>query len=559
MRIGTLQSRLGLLLLVAEMPHASLAAAQDSASTQAIEQPTAPVVLDGLTLFQLRGISAFPAERRAEEIAARIGALAADRTVPAESLVVRESDFGTSIVAGGRRVLTLVDADAALEGVSRQVLAQAYRDRLVEAVRQYRRDREPEVLWGAAVRTLAATAALACALWLLVRFLRRFRSLLERRYRSRLHDVQIRSVQVVRAEQVWLGVRRTVGAAAALTALVALYIYLGYVLLLFPWTRGLGQSLSTILLQPLATIGTGILRYVPNVVFLVILALLTRYVLGLARLIFSHIADGTLVVSWLERDWAQPVDRIIRILVIAFALVVAYPYIPGSGSEAFKGISLVLGLLISIGSPSVLGNIVAGQSLAFRRAFKVGDRIKIGEHVGEVAQIRLLTTSLRSPKNEQIVIPNGLILSHEVVNYSALASTPGLILHTTVGIGYETPWRQVHAMLLEAAARTPGLLTQPEPFVLQPSLGDFAVVYEINAYADNPRAIPRMYSALHANILDVFNEFGVQIMTPAYEGDPATPKLVPRAEWFAAPAQAPDGARPSSPAPALTAPPSRPA
>jgi small-conductance mechanosensitive channel len=184
----------------------------------------------------------------------------------------------------------------------------------------------------------------------------------------------------------------------------------------------------------------------------------------------------------------------------------------------------------------VIGNLMAGQSLAFRRAFRVGDRIKVGEHVGEVTQIRLLTTSLRSPKNEQIVIPNGLILNGDIVNYSTLATDPGVILHTTVGIGYETPWRQVEAMLLEAAARTPGTLQQPEPFVLQKSLGDFAVVYEINVFSDNPRAMPRLYSALHRNILDVFNEYGVQIMTPAYEGDPEQPKVVPREQWFAAPA-----------------------
>lgn len=226
----------------------------------------------------------------------------------------------------------------------------------------------------------------------------------------------------------------------------------------------------------------------------------------------------------------------IRLLVVAFALVVAYPYIPGSGSEAFKGITILLGVLFSLGSPSVLGNLVAGQSLAFRRAFRVGDRIRVGEHIGDVAQIRLLTTYLRSPKNEELVIPNALILNSEVVNYSALMKDPGLILHTTVRIGYGTPWRQVEAMLLEAAARTRGILRQPDPFVLQKSLGEFGVEYEINVYADTARAMPRLYSALHSNILDVFNEYGVQIMVPAYEGDPEEPKVVPRANWFAAPA-----------------------
>jgi small-conductance mechanosensitive channel len=182
---------------------------------------------------------------------------------------------------------------------------------------------------------------------------------------------------------------------------------------------------------------------------------------------------------------------------------------------------------------------VAGQSLAFRRAFKVGDRVKIGEHIGEVTEIKLLTTFLRSPKNEQIAIPNSSILNSDVVNYTTLASQSGLILHTIVGIGYETPWRQVEAMLLEAAARTPGLLRDPPPFVLQKALGTFAVDYEINAYCDNTRGLLLLYTALHRNILDVFNEYGVQIMTPAYEGDTEQPKVVARENWYMAPAGSP--------------------
>jgi small-conductance mechanosensitive channel len=291
------------------------------------------------------------------------------------------------------------------------------------------------------------------------------------------------------------------------------------------------------LLQPLATLGRGALGYVPNLVFLVILAFLTRYVLKVVGLFFRRLGDGTLHLPGFDPDLAQATDRIVRLVVIAFALVIAYPYIPGSQSEAFKGISILLGVIFSLGSSSVIGNMVAGQSLAFRRAFKVGDRIKVGEHFGDVAQIRLLTTYLRTPKNEQIVIPNSIILNSEIVNYSTLARDGGLILHTIVGIGYETPWRQVEAMLLEAAARTPGLLRQPEPFVLQKALGTFAVDYEINAYCDDPHAMVALYSALHSNILDIFNEYGVQIMTPAYEGDPERPKVVPRGEWFAAPAK----------------------
>jgi small-conductance mechanosensitive channel len=186
--------------------------------------------------------------------------------------------------------------------------------------------------------------------------------------------------------------------------------------------------------------------------------------------------------------------------------------------------------------------------MTYRRAFRIGDRVKLGQYVGDVAQMRLMVTHLRTLKNEEVVVPNSSILSSEVVNYSTLAQQRGLILHTTVGIGYETPWRQVEAMLVEAAGRTPGLLREPPPFVLQTALGDFCVTYEINVYCDTPHVMALLYTELHRNILDVFNEYGVQIMTPSYEADPAEPKLVPKEQWYAAPA------RPSEPAqPALRA------
>ena len=229
-----------------------------------------------------------------------------------------------------------------------------------------------------------------------------------------------------------------------------------------------------------------------------------------------------------------------RIFVIAFALVVAYPYIPGSQSDAFKGISLFLGVVVSLGSSSVIGNIIAGYTMVYRRAFREGDRVKIDNHVGDVTERRLLVTHLRTTKNEDVVIPNSLILNNSIVNYSTLARENKLILHTTVGIGYETPWRQVEAMLLQAAANTEGLLKEPQPFVLQKVLGSFDVSYELNVYCGDAQAMNRLYTLLNRNILDQFNEYGVQIMTPAYESDPNDLKVVPRDQWYAAPAVAPE-------------------
>jgi small-conductance mechanosensitive channel len=190
-----------------------------------------------------------------------------------------------------------------------------------------------------------------------------------------------------------------------------------------------------------------------------------------------------------------------------------------------------MGVIVSLGSSSAISNIVAGYTMIYRRAFREGDVVRIGDVAGLVTQIRVQVTHLRTPKNEEVVVPNSTIMGSEVVNYSSLAKSPGLILHTTVGIGYETPWRQVEAILLDAAERTPGLLKDPKPFVLATALGEFAITYQINAYCGEPTRMARLYSDLHRNILDVFNEHGVQIMTPAYEGDPPEPKVVPRDRW----------------------------
>jgi len=503
-----------------------------------VEFPTAPVIVDGAPLFRVRGISSYPAERRAADIADRIISVAKNRAIPVDSITIQEAPEATFVYAPGVRLFGVTDADARLEGLTRQVAAAASRLRVVEAVTAYRRDRDARVLWLGIIRAVAATAVLVLVVSAVRRGVRRLQAIVDRRFHARIRDVKIQAVEVFRGEQLWYAIERVVAFTGTLSMVVAVYLYLDYVLQLFPWSRGLGRNLSAMVLGPLATIGTGIVQFIPSFVFLVILALITRFLLRITGMYFRGVAKGTITLHGLEPEWAPALERIARFGVIAFALIIAYPHIPGSGSEAFKGIGLVIGLMFSLGSPALVSNLVAGMSLAFRRAFRVGDRVKIGEHVGEVTQVRLLTTYLRSPKNEEISIPNSGILNGEVVNYSALARDKGLILHTTVGIGYETPWRQVEAMLIESARRTSGLLSEPAPFVLQRALGDFAVTYEINAYCKDTQGVLARYSELHRNILDVFNEYGIQIMTPAYEGDPEQPKIVPREQWYTAPALA---------------------
>jgi small-conductance mechanosensitive channel len=507
------------------------------------EAETAPVTLDGRALFRVVGFSALPAPERAARIEGRIAAVARDPTFDPASLALAETEGGTALQAGDSRLMIVTEADAAAEGVPRPLIATAYREAVREAIGRYRSARTPRALLQAALWALAALAALALFLFALSRIRRRLDALLERRVRAHIPSVGIKSFKVIEAERIWSTLRWGQRGLRTLVALVATVVAAEFVLGLFPWTRPLARRILPYLVDPVLAMGRGILDALPGLVFLAVLALVTRWLLKLTRLFFAAIDAGRVTPAGFDREWAWPTYRIVRFVVIAFALVVAYPYIPGSGSGAFKGISIFAGVVFSLGSSSAVANIVAGYALTYRRAFRRGDRVKIGETVGDVEEIGVSVTRVRTPKNEEVVIPNSSILNGEVLNYSALARQKGLILHTTVGIGYETPWRQVEAMLLLAAERAPGLLRDPRPFVLHKSLGDFCVVYEINAYCDAPREMASLYTALHRSILDVFNEYGVQIMTPAYEGDPEQPKVVPREGWYAEPARPPDAGR----------------
>jgi len=500
----------------------------------------APVVVDGVELFKVRGVQAYPAAKRAALIEQRIEAFAENPALSPQALTITETAEGSQIAAGNQILLTVFDADARLEQVRRTLLARIYVTRISEAIETYRRDRTSEYLLRSTGHALLATLALVVFLWLGKRAVRRIDRELDGRVKEQLTGLEARSMRIVSANHLWNALRNVRQFVWAMATLIAVVLYLDYVLHLFPWTRLFAARLWTLLLDPLRSMGENVLATIPDLIFLVILVVVTRYILKTIRLFFTALAEGTTPLVHFERDWAWPTYRLVRFFVIAFALVVAYPYIPGSQTDAFKGISLFLGVIVSLGSSSVIGNIIAGYTMIYRRAFRVGDRVKIEDHLGDITESRLLVTHLRTPKNEEIVIPNSVILSNSIVNYSTLAREGRLILHTTVGIGYETPWRQVEAMLLLAADRTEGLLKEPKPFVLQKQLGSFDVSYEINVYCDDAQAMNRLYTQLHRNILDQFNEYGVQIMTPAYEGDPEDVKVVPRDQWYAAPAAAPD-------------------
>jgi small-conductance mechanosensitive channel len=505
----------------------------DAFDPDAVE--TSPVILDGRTLLNVRGIRAYPAPRRARNIERRIRAAAADRSFVPDSIRLNEGPHGTDIGYRRYRLMRVTDADAEMEAIDRHVLAELAAVKIREAIVAWRAARTRHALTTAAGQAAIATVV-ALLPFLLLRWLLRFITALEMRHASRVKGVHIRSVEVLTPARIWAVLRGLLRFVVAVLLVAVVFLWAQYVMGLFPWTWGLAAGLRGWVVAPLEFAVRGFVAMIPNLIFIGAMVLIVRYALRLMQQFFLTVGRGEVTLPNFYPEWAAPTFNILRLVVVAFTLVVAYPYIPGAGSEAFKGLSIFVAAMFSLSSTSVLSNIIAGYALIYRRVFREGDLVKVGEVIGFVTRTRLQVTHLRTPKNEEVIVPNSTILTSNVINYHKLAADSGLILHTSGGIGYETPWRQVEAMLIEAAARTPGLLTEPRPFVLQTQLGDFAVSYQINAYCQTPGEMMRIYSALHGNILDVFNEHRVQIMTPAYEGDPAEPKVVPRERWHLAPA-----------------------
>lgn len=501
---------------------------------------TAPLVIDGEKLFSLRGASAYPAARRVAEIQSRIVYVARDKSFDINDLKIVEEETYSSINAGDVRVMAVLDEDAEMEGLRRALVAQVYRDAIANAITRYRQGRSTSYLLEKSLYAAGATLVLILLLWAARHLFRWLDGWAERHIRKGVDVLADKSHQLVRAGAVWTFIAGLLRLLCNAVYLILAYVYLNTVLGLFPWTRPVSLVLFRLILDPLKSLWQGFVAALPDLAFLVVLWFVVRYLLQIMRAFFTGVGQGRIRLQNFDADWAEPTFKILRVVMIAFALVIAYPYIPGSSSDAFKGVSVFVGVLLSLGSSSLIANVIAGLSMTYRGAFKVGEIIKVGEVVGKVEDVKLMITRVRTPKNELIVLPNSNILGTEVVNYSQLARQEGVVLHSTVGIGYDTPWRQVEAILLDAAARTDGLKSNPPPFVLQTSLGDFAVNYQINAYCSDAGRMPALYSALHANIQDVFNEHGVQIMSPAYEADPAAPKIVPPDQWYAAPARKPE-------------------
>jgi small-conductance mechanosensitive channel len=252
------------------------------------------------------------------------------------------------------------------------------------------------------------------------------------------------------------------------------------------------------------------------------------------------VEDGRISLPYVYPETAQPTRRLVSILLWLLALALSYPYLPGSESDAFKGVSVFVGLVVSLGSSGIVNQIMSGLTITYSRALRLGDFVKIGDVEGTVTHVGALSTKVKTPHAEDVTIPNAVVVSHVTTNYSRFAETEGVYVPTSITIGYDTPWRQVQALLLLGAARTAGVRKQPKPVVRQTALQDFYVQYTLLVCLEQPHLRAATLDALHGNILDAFNEFGVQITSPNYEADPEGRKIVPQDQWYSAPAAPPE-------------------
>ncbi|MEC4748117.1 mechanosensitive ion channel family protein [Methylomicrobium sp. Wu6] len=500
--------------------------------TKTVASAPAAVELDGETLFQVRGFKNIPAQFRADKIAERIKRLAEDPYLSTDSIKLVSDELSTDVMAGDTIVVMVLEYDAVTEGVSRQERAAHLADIIRTAIVKYREAHSIRSLIHGVLFALIATALLAAFIYALFWLFHRIELALDSGVHRKLAATHIRIFEFI-IGGVLAGAVRLL---RFLFLVAILYVYFSIILSFFPWTRTFAEQLFSYIAYPIKQIGKDIWIGLPNLIFLLILIIVVRWLLGILRFFLKAVEKGDIEFAGFYAEWAAPTYKICRFLIVIFAIAVAYPYIPGSKSRAFEGISIFLGVLFSLGSTSLIANMVAGVVLTYMRGFRVGDVVRIGDTTGKVTAVALLVTRLRTIKNVEITIPNSLLMTSQVINYSFAAGEGRLILPVSITIGYDAPWRQVHGLLLLAAERTGQVLCEPAPFVLQSALDDFYVKYELNVYADSSDDMPRIYSDLHQNIQDAFNEYGVQIMSPHYVADPDAAKVVPRERWSQPPA-----------------------
>ena len=476
-----------------------------------------PVVVEGDTLFYLyanRG--GYSPRDRAAMISENIMKIVKDRSLHADTIHALETDGYTDIMFGDRVILSLTDNDALWQNTTRKELAQTYLPLLDNRIRELR---EGISLKGILIRAalFILVLVLQYLLFRLTNYLfRKLRVMIIRFREQHLNPIFIRDYELLNKEQQGKILIFLSNIVRYIVLFFQLTISVPILFAIFPQTEQLALKIFLYILEPIKMVATSVVEYIPNLFIITVIWLCIRYLIKGLRYISREIEQEKLKINGFYPDWARPTFNIVRFLLYAFMIAMIYPYLPGSDSGVFQGISVFVGLIISLGSSTVIGNIIAGLVITYMRPFKLGDRIRLNETTGNVIEKTPFVTRLRTTKNEVVTIPNSFIMSSHTVNFSESARQFGLIIHTTVTIGYDAPWRQVHQLLINAARLTPGVLEHPKPFVLETELQDYYPCYQINAYITEADKYGDIMSALHQNIQDIFNEAGVEIMSPHY-------------------------------------------
>ena len=497
----------------------SVKLAQQRARIDSLRQftPGVPVVVEGDTLFYLytkRG--GYTPLQRAEMIDAAIMQLGKRFTLHPDSVYIESSDIVTDLMYGNKVIASFTDQDGLWEGRSREQLATDKRKIVVQKLKELK---EEHSLWQLGKRILYFVLVLAgqyLLFWLTGWLFRKLKVRIQKLKDTRLKPISIQNYEL-------LDTQRQVNLLIFLSNLLRYVIMLLQLLItvpllfaIFPQTKGLAYQIFSYIWNPIKNILVGIVDYIPNLFAILIICFAVKYLVRLVHYLSREVEAGRLKFGGFYPDWAMPTYHIIRFLLYAFMIAMIYPYLPGAKNGVFQGISVFVGLIISLGSSTVIGNVIAGLVITYMRPFKLGDRSQLNDTTGNVIEKTPLVTRIKTPKNEVVTIPNSFIMSSHTVNYSASAREYGLIIHSEVTIGYDVPWRQVHQLLIEAALNTPGVIDDPRPFVLETSLSDWYPVYQINAYIREADKLAQIYSDLHQNIQDRFNEAGIEIMSPHY-------------------------------------------
>ncbi|MBR5842140.1 MAG: mechanosensitive ion channel [Bacteroidaceae bacterium] len=478
-----------------------------------------PVMVDGDTLFYLYAKKGGQsAAQRAQETGELIELIGKKINLDPNKVYVENTDIFSDIMYDSEVLVSFTDADAMWEGVSRDSLV-ANRKQMV--VSQFQKMKRQYGIWRM-VRSVIYCLLVLIAQYLLYRltcwgFVKIEKKILTLKDTT-LKSIKIQSYEILDTEKQVALLLVASRIVKFIIIILQLLISLPIIFGIFPSTKGFALQLLGYFLVPIKKIVLGVIGYIPNLISIFVIWYATKWLVRLARYVAQEIENGNLTIKNFFPEWAMPTFHIVRILLYTFMVAMVYKYLPGSDSGVFQGISVFIGLIISLGSSTLIANLMAGLVITFMRPFRVGDRIKLNDTMGDIIEKTPLVTRVKTPKNEIVTVPNSFVMSSLTTNYSSSAQEYGLIIHTDVTFGYEVPWQQVHQLMVQAALATPGIEAEPRPFVLQTKLDDWYVVYQINAYTRHPEQMAGIYSNLHAHIQDLFHEAGIEVMSPHFMG-----------------------------------------